>query len=422
MSLKPTNSSLLLLLLLLLSLPVSATQSRLALVIGNADYRHATRLVNTLNDANDVATDLKAAGFKVTRVKNADLNTLIDAVDGFVARLHQAGGVGLLYYSGHGVRVDGHNYLVPVDAKLKRKSRVKYEAYSLNDALSRMGGRGADAVNLVILDACRDNPFSVAKGAGNKGLARVDAPESTLILYATKPGATASDNPDGRNGLFTKHLRKAIKRPGINIESSFSDVVKGVYSDSNREQYPWKEGVLLSEFRFLDGLSGTTPAQPKEEPPELGSLQLEFAYWASMDQCGTINCYKAYQNAYPTGHYASAAQAQIARLKGTVEQVSYQRVAPSASPTAENVEKNLALKRKERQQIQAALNTLGYPVGVADGVWGKRTRESIQAWQRANGKRSTGFLDGAAYKLLLTEAGAVKPLVVLARRAYERKW
>ncbi len=168
----------LLLLLLLFTHSAWAKPARLALVIGNAAYQHAKPLVNTLNDVRDVTKDLEATGFRVTRVENANLDQLIDAVDHFVGQLHEAGGVGLLYYSGHGIQVDGRNYLVPVDAKLKRKSRIKYETYSLGDALSRMGGRGAGAVNLVILDACRDNPFAASRGAGDKGLARVECPES----------------------------------------------------------------------------------------------------------------------------------------------------------------------------------------------------------------------------------------------------
>ncbi len=281
-------------------------------MIGNAAYEHTKPLVNTLNDVNDIAKELKATGFQVTTLKNADLNHLIDAVDSFVAKLHQSGGVGLLYYSGHGVQVNGHNYLVPVDARLKRKSRVKYEAFSLDDALSRMGGRGAGAINLVILDACRDNPFVAAKGAGDKGLARVDAPESTLILYATKPGATASDNPGGRNGLFTKHLRKAIKQPGVNVEVSFSEVVKGVYRESNREQYPWKEGVLLSQFNFLPAHSPPRTGQAAPVTSTVDPLQLELAHWSAAVKCGSAACLQDYLNRYPQGQFSGIARARLA--------------------------------------------------------------------------------------------------------------
>lgn len=201
----------------------------MALVIGNASYLYAGALRNTLNDARDVAEDLSAVGFDVTLVEDADLDGMIDAVDQFVARLHDRGGTDLLFYAGHGIQVDGLNYLVPVDARLTRQSRVRYEAYALDDALARMGGRGAGSVNLVILDACRNNPFAFTRSTGTTGLARISAPESTLILYAARPGQTTCDNPEGRNGLFTQHLRAAIRRPGVHVEQAFTDVVVGVY-------------------------------------------------------------------------------------------------------------------------------------------------------------------------------------------------
>ncbi|MBU0498705.1 MAG: caspase family protein [Gammaproteobacteria bacterium] len=260
--LNPWNPLLLLLLLSPWSAAITADQPRLALVIGNAAYRHVAPLVNTLNDARDIAADLRQAGFQVTEVQDADLATLIDSVEKFATQLHQTGGVGLFYYSGHGIQVDGRNYLAPIDVELKNKGRIKYEAFALDDALGPMGGRGPGSVNLVILDACRDNPFATTRGTSNRGLARVEAPESTLILYATKPGQTADDNPQERNGLFTKHLRRALKTAGLNVETAFTEVVKGVYQESGQQQYPWKEGVLLNEFHFLPG----GPAAPAPNP------------------------------------------------------------------------------------------------------------------------------------------------------------
>ncbi len=292
----------------------AAAEARQALVIGNAAYTHAPPLVNTLNDARDVAADLRAVGFEVSTVENADLDGIIDAVDRFVGRLHETGGVGLLYYSGHGVQIDGSNYLVPVDAKLKRKSRVKYEAYALDDALARMGGRGAGSINLVVLDACRDNPFSAAKSAGSKGLARVNAPESTLILYATKPGDTASDNPGGRNGLFTRHLRKAIRTGGVDVETGFTEVVQGVYRDSQREQYPWKEGVLLSRFYFVPappGAPGAVPIPPGARVVAPAGPDPEILFWQSCVQTGNAACYRAYLEQYPRGRFSGAARANF---------------------------------------------------------------------------------------------------------------
>ncbi len=261
---------------------------RLALVIGNGGYLHTTPLVNTTNDAQDISKDLQAMGFEVMLVENANLDQTIDAVDRFTQRLHATGGVGLLYYSGHGVQVGGENYIVPIDAKLKSPSRVPYEAFALNSALDRMGGREAGAINLVILDACRDNPFSARTRGGSKGLARVSAPESTLILYATRPGETASDNPEGRNGLFTQYLRTAIKQPGVDVEKSFSDVVKAVYKASEGAQYPWKEGVLLSDFSFTPKAKLQAEVEPPVVRPPSPDVSTTLSSAAGPVSCGDL--------------------------------------------------------------------------------------------------------------------------------------
>jgi hypothetical protein len=228
---------------------------------------------------------------------------------------------------------------VPVDAAMTRQSRVKYEAYALDDALARMGGRGAGSVNLVILDACRNNPFASTRSTGSRGLARVSAPESTLILYAAKPGQTASDNPSGRNGLFTEHLRKAIRRPDMDVEQAFTDVVVGVYQDSNRTQYPWKEGVLLLRFSFL------------EEPVQSSSLRDdETALWHSMDDCGTASCYRAYLQTFPRGRYAAAASALIAGMQASFTDnktpVSTSTAAPISPLSTKPPEGDLQLKTR----------------------------------------------------------------------------
>lgn len=301
-----------LLALLLWSIPWGASQAgqtRLALVIGNAGYRHAQPLVNSLHDARDLAGDLRATGFEVMEAMDTELSGLLDAIDRFATRLHEQGGVGLLYYSGHGVQVEGENYLVPIDAELKRKNRIKYEAFALNDLLERMGGRGAGSINLVILDACRDNPFESTRGGGTRGLARINAPESTLILYAAKPGQTASDNPQGRNGLFTQHLREAIRQPGVNVETAFANVVKQVYEESERAQYPWKEGVLLHPFAFVPEAPGTGTPETGVTPAPAGANP-EVLFWETVKDSADPAQYGAYLMRYPQGLFA-----ELARLK-----------------------------------------------------------------------------------------------------------
>lgn len=249
----------------------NAAQERIALVIGNANYQHYAPLDNPLNDANDLTADLSDLGFSVTLAVDASLDTTIDLVEQFGNQLRDSDAVGLFYYAGHAIQVDGENYLVPIDARLEQSSRVPFETYRINSALGAMRGRAQGAINLIILDACRNNPFPTSTRGASRGLARVAAPESTLILYATQPGQTASDNTAGRNGLFTKHLRKAIQRAGVDVEQGFSEVVRAVYRESGGRQYPWKEGVLLKEFAFrqtpsaVDEDIGLSANQPKQQ-------------------------------------------------------------------------------------------------------------------------------------------------------------
>lgn len=236
---------------LLASSQLTLAAPRSALVIGNAAYAEQSPLMNTLNDARDIAQKLRENGFKVSLHLDLNRKDLARAVNTFIRDVSGSSGVALLYYSGHGIQVDGVNYLVPVDAELQDALDVPNEAVSLDQILAGMDGRGDEALNLVILDACRNNPYQRggARSISGKGLAKAAVPSSgTLILYATRPGETASDNPEGRNGLFTKHLLAAMDKPQIQIEDAFKLVAKQVYLESERVQSPWMEGVLFGQF------------------------------------------------------------------------------------------------------------------------------------------------------------------------------
>ncbi len=247
------KSALPLLLMVLLATPGWAKPERYALVIGNAAYENQPKLVNTLNDARDMAAKLKGLGFEVTQVENANRRILGRSVNNFIRQVQGSDGTVLVYYSGHGLQVNGQNYLLPVDARIEDELDVPLEALTMNRILKGLGGRGDNAVNLVILDACRNNPYKTTnqRAIGDKGLARVSAPGGSLILYATKPGETASDNPTGRNGLFTKHRLEAMDTPGLQVEETFKQVAHNVWSESGRKQYPWQEGSILGRFYFI---------------------------------------------------------------------------------------------------------------------------------------------------------------------------
>ena len=178
-----------------------------ALVAGNAAYP-STPLRNSLNDARDLSAALRELGFEVTLVADADLRSIDRAVETFVAGL-QPGDVALFYYSGHGMQVNGENYLLPIDFRAQQEADVPYQAYSASRVHERMQAREA-SLSIVILDACRNNPFRGVRSA-SKGLAPMQTDKGSFIAFAAAPGQTASDNPSESNGLFTKHLLDALK-------------------------------------------------------------------------------------------------------------------------------------------------------------------------------------------------------------------
>ncbi len=302
-----------LLLTLVWALEAAASSGpRTALVIGNAAYETEEPLANTGNDARDMAAALHGLGFEVEHAENLDKRALARQANDFIRRLRARGGVGLFYYSGHGLQVGGKNYLLPVDVHIRDELDVPFEAYPVDRLLAGMGRREPGAVNLVVLDACRNNPYRGAKGLGAKGLARVDdAPPSTLLLYATKPGQTASDNPGGRNGLFTKHLLTAMRVQDVEVEQAFKQVVRDVYRESGQAQYPWLEGVLVGRFYFRPDPGGSVAG------PDPGTVfDGELVFWNSTESCATKPCYRAYLEQYPEGRFVRLARAQLERPDG----------------------------------------------------------------------------------------------------------
>jgi len=228
------------------SQPQPPKAQRLALVIGNGAYRDSP-LPNPTNDAADMAKALEASGFTVLKRENATLREMHLALREFGDRLGRQA-TGLFYFAGHGMQVRGRNYLLPVDADIAREDEVAFNALDLGAVMEKLDS-AKNPVNIVVLDACRDNPFGSRLHASAKGLAPIDAPPGTLIAYATAPGSTAADGA-GRNGLYTQHLVRQIDRPGLAIEEVFKAVRAGVRSDSKSQQVPWESTSLESNFTF----------------------------------------------------------------------------------------------------------------------------------------------------------------------------
>jgi len=224
-------------------------QKRLALVIGNGQYKSANKLANAENDARAIENTLIEMGFKVIKIENAGQITIKKGIDQFGNELPNFD-VGLFYYAGHGIQFAGENYLMPVDAILSNEQDVEYNCVAVGRVLAKMEYAGTNT-NIIILDACRDNPFeqSWSRSTKSKGLAFIDAPSGSLIAYATSPGKTAADGM-GANGLYTEALLKYIKEPGMQIEQVFKAVRKDVERKSNGAQIPWESTSLKGNFLF----------------------------------------------------------------------------------------------------------------------------------------------------------------------------
>jgi len=227
----PTNSS------LSRGLNVATTvknkEQRIALVVGNNNYSgRISKLNNPINDARSIKSILGKRGFKIIYLEDGSKKSMRNSLDKFYKKIEK-GGVGMFYFSGHGIEVDGQNYLIPIDAEIEEKSDTEYEAIALNKITKRMQNSG-NRLNIVVLDACRNDPFSRAVGAG--GLAKVE-PIGMFVSFATGAGSVASDGKSGENGLFTKSLIKYMKK-GLDLRDVFQETRKDVYQASNHKQFP----------------------------------------------------------------------------------------------------------------------------------------------------------------------------------------
>src|SRR5437870_4944441 len=238
---------------------------RIALVIGNGDY-HFSALKNPVNDARDMADALRSLGFEVEYRENANMRTMLDATRRFVLK-SPSYGVRLFYYAGHGVQINGRNYLIPVDADIQSEEDVPLKSADVGEILERLG-QNKSGMNLVILDACRNNPFANGamvladgrrlkfRGPTPAGLAPVDAPTGTLVAFSTAPGAVAIDGIGAAHSLYTKHLLANLPTPGLPVEQLFKRVRIAVTQETKRQQVPWESSSLMGDFCFKTAEGG----------------------------------------------------------------------------------------------------------------------------------------------------------------------
>ena len=245
-------------------------KNRVALVIGNAAYKRSA-LANPVNDARLMAEKLKAQGFEVSAAYDAGQRDMKRAVQSFAASLRERGkdAVAFIFYAGHGVQVKGENYLIPVDEQIKSEGDVDIDAVSLSSIMSMLENTQT-RLAIVVLDACRDNPFGYARG-GLRGLARVDAPSGSLVAFSTAPGKAALDGPDGVNSHYT--AAQAMAEPGLKIEEVFKKVRIAVREKTGGEQTPWESTSLTGDF-YPAGAKAPTPAAAAATEPTPATSQL----------------------------------------------------------------------------------------------------------------------------------------------------
>jgi formylglycine-generating enzyme required for sulfatase activity len=275
--------------------PASA-EPRVALVIGNSKYGgELPKLANPANDADLMAATLQKLGFAVVKVRDADLGQMKRAISDFGTKLADAGGtaVGLFYYAGHGIQVAGNNYLIPLKADIRKAADADLEAIDANLVLKQMEFAG-NALNIVILDACRNNPLSRGMRSADQGLARMDAPMGSFIAYSTAPGATAADG-SGRNSPYTLALAKAMQKRGIPIEEAFRDARVDVIAATQKAQIPWESSSLTGAFSFNPGAraaeaqtAAAAPAPAATQPAASAAKTPAPASGAAIEGC--TNC------------------------------------------------------------------------------------------------------------------------------------
>lgn len=339
-------------------------ENRVALVIGNSTYQHVPVLPNPGNDASDLAAKLRELGFDVVVGLDLDLAGVRKAVRVFAEKLDSAD-LAMFYYAGHGLQVNGQNYIVPTDAKLASYIDLDFEALPLDIILSAM--ERTSRVNLVFLDACRDNPLAMnlarsmgtRSGTVGRGLAKVGGGIGTLIAFATQPGNVAFDGA-GRNSPFTGALLRHLGKPGRDITRELIDVRRDVLEITAGRQVPWDSSSLTGEVI----LKPHPPSEQAGEGLQRPSDAAEIAFWETIKTSDNRAGFDAYLSQFPNGTFAALARTRVQQLDQE-----------ALKPDVEQPEPELA------RSLQKELNRLGCNAGREDGRWGAGSRRALDQFK-----------------------------------------
>jgi len=330
------------------------TERRVALVIGNSAYKNVNKLPNPANDAAAVTTMLKNVGFDVVESKkDLTITEMKKVIRDFTDRTRDAD-IGVIYYAGHGIEVDGTNYMIPVDAELARDIDIEDEAVSLDRIIKVL--EPVKRLRLVILDACRDNPFSrtmqrtVGTRSIGRGLAKIEVQTSdTLIAFAAKAGSTATDG-DGTNSPFTVALTKNLARPGLDLRLAFGQVRDDVLKATGNRQEPFVYGSLGgSTVSLVPASAQTVAAAPAAAPTPQSDIRQDYQL---AERIGTKEAWEQFLSVYDKGFYAGLARAARDKLVAEEQRIASQLKAEAA--TAARAAADLKTKAEAEAKATAA--------------------------------------------------------------------
>jgi formylglycine-generating enzyme required for sulfatase activity len=392
------------LVLLLVGASAALAEKRVALVIGNDNYITLPDLNNARKDAKGMAAKLKELGFEVILKLDAGRRETFRALADFEGRL-LGGGMGLVFYAGHGIQADGRNYLIPADARVEIEEDLRSEALDSAEILTAME-RAGNSLNILVLDACRDNPLPKRHRSAARGLAVVHVPKGakgTAILYSAGPGQTAEDGPKGGHGVFTGELLRALDKPGLKLEDVFKRVMRRVLDLTNGRQRPWNLASVEGDFYFRSGEDVARAPAPATDK--------EALFWQSVKDSNRAQDFEAYLQQFPQGTFAPLARSRLDALK---EQQVAVVVPPKPSYQVEEREEPYVLVRNANIRTGPGtkhdkLTTLkaGTEVTVTGKVKG-------QKWYRIAYAGGTGFVYGS---LIQDKAGWEKAqMAVVAPR------
>ena len=404
---------------ILVSSSAALADKRVAFVVGNGAYRNVAALPNPAVDARSIARVLRNVGFEVVEGANLSRDRMTEKLLEFGKKAEGAD-VALFFYAGHGIAINGTNYLLPVDADLKSEMDVKLGA-AINIDVTLEQTMSDAKVKLVFLDACRDNPFTAkirsAKATRSvnvqSGLAEMKSGEGTLIAFATGPGQTALDGEQGTNSPFTRALVANIAAPGVEIQQAMTRVRAQVNEETNKGQLPWGHTNLIGSVYLNPAAAGAAAEAPNTPAAVSGPVsEVELEFWRSVKDSNRPEELNAYLTNYPSGTFKSIALARIASLQdgpSTATRNLTTGIDPATfTEEADQIaEDQLGLDRAQRRDVQRRLTGIGFDI-KATGKFDDATRAVITRWQAARGYPKTGFLNKLQHKALQSEIVATR--------------